>query len=259
MSEARENRESVRGKAPPGVPEDVPWSPLAGLGLVALLILLQAGLGFLAPGVGGLAATIVVYLCSVVGVLAAMAVGLGMRTRGDQSLPRLLGLVNPGARGLLAAWKPLLAGGAVYLSVVLSYYAVLNAAGVAPDEIPHQPLVDVMLKEQSTATLLLAGFAAVVAAPLVEELLFRSVLYLPLRRRWGPVWAALAVSLLFAFAHQWVWGVPQLVVLSLVFVALFEHTGTLLAPVVAHACYNGVEIVLLLALRSADFPVVQAG
>ena len=54
------------------------------------------------------------------------------------------------------------------------------------------------------------------------------------------------VGLLFALAHAYVWGLPQLFVLSCVFVALFERTGTLLAPMAAHSAYNTFQLVALL-------------
>jgi membrane protease YdiL (CAAX protease family) len=41
---------------------------------------------------------------------------------------------------------------------------------------------------------------------------------------------------------------PNLIVLSLTLTALFEYTGTLWAPIMAHSAYNALVIVVLRAL-----------
>jgi membrane protease YdiL (CAAX protease family) len=50
----------------------------------------------------------------------------------------------------------------------------------------------------------------------------------------------------FALAHGYAWGFPQFFVLSLTFVALFERTGTLAAPIAAHGAFNTLSLILLL-------------
>lgn len=44
-------------------------------------------------------------------------------------------------------------------------------------------------------------FAAVVLAPVVEELLFRGLLYGGYRRSFGPVWAGVLTTVIFCFGH----------------------------------------------------------
>jgi len=57
--------------------------------------------------------------------------------------------------------------------------------------------------------------------------------------------AAVAVSVLFAAMHAYPWGTPMLFVLGLTFTALFESTGTLWAPILAHSLYNGIMVLLV--------------
>jgi membrane protease YdiL (CAAX protease family) len=92
---------------------------------------------------------------------------------------------------------------------------------------------------------------AVVYAPLVEETLFRGALYHHVRRRL-PWWlAALAVGVLFAAIHPQGWvGIPMLTTVALVFAALREWRGSIVAPVVCHACVNAVTLTMLVLITA---------
>ena len=77
----------------------------------------------------------------------------------------------------------------------------------------------------------------IVAAPLCEEIIFRGLLFKGLKRTL-PTWVAvLGSALIFAVIHPAVSFVPVFI-MGLVTAALFHHTKTLLAPMVAHAVYN---------------------
>lgn len=79
---------------------------------------------------------------------------------------------------------------------------------------------------------------AIVAAPLFEEFIFRGLVYTGLRRSTGPVVAVLGSAALFAMVHP---PVSVLPVFGLGVVAAwsFERTRSLVAPIAAHALYNG--------------------
>ena len=163
---------------------------------------------------------------------------------GGQPAHKMIGLVPPGWGGLRRAVKPVLLGALAYAGVAIGWSLVLQLVHGGP--IPEQPIVELIRQTTSPATIALAFLGGALVAPVVEEVLFRGMLYLPLRRALGVRWAAVIVGVLFALVHSYLWGLPQLFVLSLVFVALFECTGTLLAPIAAHAAYNAVQIVLVL-------------
>jgi membrane protease YdiL (CAAX protease family) len=94
---------------------------------------------------------------------------------------------------------------------------------------------------------------ACIAAPVIEETMFRGVLYRHLReatagRRVGLSIAAsaLANSFLFAAIHpQGLFGLPVLMLLATTFSLAREWRGSLLAPMAAHAFNNGVMTLLL--------------
>jgi membrane protease YdiL (CAAX protease family) len=102
--------------------------------------------------------------------------------------------------------------------------------------------------------LIMTFISLVILPPIVEEITFRGVLYGGLRRRFNPLWAALATSCLFAVPHLlesdsgqgllWIAGIDTFV-LSLVLCYLRERTGRLWAGMGVHAIKNGVAFISL--------------
>jgi membrane protease YdiL (CAAX protease family) len=84
---------------------------------------------------------------------------------------------------------------------------------------------------------------AVVAAPLVEEYLFRGLVFKGLRRTMRPAVAILASAAIFAIVHPPVSFVPVFG-LGVAAALAFEGSGSLLAPILAHALYNGAVVFL---------------
>lgn len=119
---------------------------------------------------------------------------------------------------------------------------------------PAHPLV-MIVTSHNWVLWLQAFFVAGVVAPVVEETMFRGVLYRHLReatRGFGRVLSVLtsaaAVSFVFAVIHpQGVQGVPVLMALAVSFALAREWRGTILPAVVAHGL-NNTAITLLLLL-----------
>jgi len=98
--------------------------------------------------------------------------------------------------------------------------------------------------------------AAAVFAPIIEETMFRGVLYRHLREvgvRWprsvSVLFSALVVSFLFAVVHpQGALGVPVLMALALGFTVARELRGSLVGAMAAHGLNNGLVTVILLTM-----------
>ncbi len=90
------------------------------------------------------------------------------------------------------------------------------------------------------------ALAAVVVAPVVEETLFRGILYPALKQEGYPRLALFGSSIMFAAIHMNVMTFIPLFALALAFVFLFELTDTLIAPILAHSCFNGVNLLVYL-------------
>jgi membrane protease YdiL (CAAX protease family) len=86
--------------------------------------------------------------------------------------------------------------------------------------------------------------SVVVLAPLSEELFFRGILQSLLRRYVGPWWSIAICSAAFAATH--IPAEPQavgaLAALAGMLGWLYERSGRLIAPIVAHAVFNAVMI-----------------
>lgn len=101
-------------------------------------------------------------------------------------------------------------------------------------------------------------FALVFVAPVTEELLFRGLLLPDLARRYGPMVALVATSLLFGASHgDRVVGVYAAVA-GLILGAVALRTGTTLIAIVMHASVNAMPVLLpARVLPIAGFNVVS--
>lgn len=121
--------------------------------------------------------------------------------------------------------------------------------------VPSHPILE-WIAGAGLSQRLLVFFIACVAAPVVEETMFRGVLYRHLRdatagwRTAASVALSVAInSFLFAAIHpQGALAVPVLMTLAAGFSLAREWRGSLLAPMTAHALNNGIMTLLLITL-----------
>lgn len=220
----------------------VAWSLLGQL-LVAGIVLLGLVLAGVDPtGIGGAALGAVTVLTQSLVLAGALAWLVG---RGSWSW-RLVGSVRPAARHVGAG---LVAGIAAFLlsgSIILAGNALLG-----PLEQAGQALLET---EMLTGTaLVFTVVAAVVLAPVVEEVTFRAVLFQAIGRRTTWVVGLLVSSVVFAVVHvevllplqveSLVFG-TALFAVGVVLGAAFHRSRSLLTAVVAHATFNGVQLLL---------------
>jgi membrane protease YdiL (CAAX protease family) len=94
------------------------------------------------------------------------------------------------------------------------------------------------------------GFSAIVLAPIVEESLFRGILYRFIKQLGYPMLALSGTSLVFAAIHSNLMTFVPLTFLAMILVLLYERTQTLLAPIILHSAFNAVNFVLLLLQKN---------
>lgn len=135
---------------------------------------------------------------------------------------------------------------AVVLPSVLGLNALsawlLSLAGFEPAQ---QEAVQVLLATKHLDQMILFGFTAIVLAPLVEEILFRGILYTFLKHRVQPAFGLWISSLIFATVHANAMTFVPLTVFAMVLVWLYERTDTLLTPIATHAIFNAANFALL--------------
>jgi membrane protease YdiL (CAAX protease family) len=104
--------------------------------------------------------------------------------------------------------------------------------------------------ESSRASALIIAFIAVATAPLVEEIIYRGVLYPALQRSMGAIPAVLIVTLMFAGPHvQQYWpnlaAISSITLLSAVLTVIRARTGRLLPCFVIHLVFNGIQSLII--------------
>jgi membrane protease YdiL (CAAX protease family) len=100
------------------------------------------------------------------------------------------------------------------------------------------------------------GSFAVVVAPFAEELVFRGLIYPTLKQQGFPRLALWGTSILFACIHSNMMILVPLTFLAVVLTLLYETTGNLLTPILAHSLFNLGNLVWLITqpVMSSAFP-----
>lgn len=104
--------------------------------------------------------------------------------------------------------------------------------------------------QSSRAAALIIAFVAVATAPLVEEIIYRGVLYPALQRSMGAIPAVLIVTLMFAGPHvpqYWpnLAAISSITLLSVVLTVIRARTGRLLPCFVIHLVFNGIQSLII--------------
>ena len=107
-----------------------------------------------------------------------------------------------------------------------------------------------LLVESSIPARLATAFVAVFTAPLVEELIYRGVLYSALERTLGTVIAVIVVSLLFAGVHVFQYidnyaVIGVITMLSVTLTVVRAYTGKVLPSFLIHLVFNGIQSIVI--------------
>jgi membrane protease YdiL (CAAX protease family) len=233
---------------PPGFGRWPWWAPLvalaAGLLVLAPPLLLLKGNGF--PFEATLGEGLFV------GVLLAIGYALMARTAGRPSLADV-GLRSTPSRAAVG-WVIV---ARVTFGIVSAIY-VANVHDVTPNA-PVQPFLD-----PSPLAAVDVILAAVVLAPLGEELFFRGFMYAALRGRMPVFWAALITSALFGAVHP-VYGdtrwnlVPILAMAGFAMCLLYEWTGSLWPSIAFHVAMNIGVVYMATGIVALPLAIVGGG
>lgn len=104
--------------------------------------------------------------------------------------------------------------------------------------------------QSSRATAMVMAFIAVATAPLVEEMIYRGLLYSALQRVIGRLFAVLVVAGMFAGLHVWQYrqnlgAIVSISLLSVVLTVIRARTGRLLPCFVIHLAFNGIQSLII--------------
>ena len=138
------------------------------------------------------------------------------------------------------AWAGAVLIGPVYASLLLLTGLDTNGLSAAAT---FERYID-WLTRPSTL-LLIAGI--VVVAPVVEEIIFRGLVYRAIRQRWVVLPALIITGIVFAGFHYDQARLIPLVFIGAFFALAYERTGSLWGSIVPHAGLNAMVLVVTVA------------
>ena len=129
------------------------------------------------------------------------------------------------------------------LLFLVTFFLVARFGGPRTD-------LDRILESSRAAAVTLAALA-VLTAPLIEEMIYRGLLYSAFRRALGQWAAVVIVTSMFAGLHvvqYWpnAGAISSITLLSLVLTLIRARTGKLLPSFVVHLVFNGVQSVIII-------------
>jgi membrane protease YdiL (CAAX protease family) len=124
---------------------------------------------------------------------------------------------------------------------------LLESVGIEPD---RQAAVEAVRRASHAWERSFLFVFAVVTAPVVEELLFRGVLWPLVRDSGWPKTGWIGVPLLFAVIHWNAAAVVPLWVLGIFWTWLYDRTGDLTVPMLSHAMFNGTNFMWLILVEA---------
>jgi membrane protease YdiL (CAAX protease family) len=106
-----------------------------------------------------------------------------------------------------------------------------------------QQSVQMLQNTVAIAPQIYLAIQAIILAPVIEEILFRGVLYPALKQQGYPKLALWGTSMFFGAMHVNMMLLAPLTFLGLMLVWLYERTDNLAAPIFAHSFFNLVNFV----------------
>lgn len=183
-----------------------------------------------------------IILISIIGVIPTHLLSIGIvwlivTNRGRRPFWRTLGWYWPKNFG---PWKSV--GLAILLLAI--GWGITTAVGGGETQL------DQLIKSSPQARWIIA-FLAVATAPLVEEIIYRGVVFGALQKAMNTYWAVVIVSVLFLGVHVLQYAenlgvLAVITILSIVLTLVRALTGSLLPCFVIHLVFNGIQSLILL-------------
>jgi membrane protease YdiL (CAAX protease family) len=191
---------------------------------------------------------------SVIGILAITTV-IVWPTLFGVSFRDVRELIGFQIGGLARFMKNLVIAPVVYLGSLVAFFTLIAAYAVLLQSMDVEvsqgahPIVPILISSESSLTTVLIVILAVGVAPFVEEIMFRGALYTWMRSHLGILSSIVLSAFIFAAVHpQGLIGIAPLMIIGMVLALLREWRQSLVAPMVAHACFNAGTLVMVLIL-----------
>lgn len=219
---------------------------LAFSGAILLMAVLARAVGAGAQSLGVSQIAVGVFHLATLWVVQQLLRDHGMTWREAFGLRSPRALRTMGLAALLT-----LPAGVITLGLHEASLWTFSTFGVRPDT---QAAVAAVSAAASPWERMVLFVFAVITAPVVEELLFRGILWPLARARGYRVWGCVVVSLLFAAFHQNSAVLVPLWFLGAFWAWLYDYTGDLTAPILSHALFNLVNFAWLVMAPPPSTP-----
>ncbi len=149
-------------------------------------------------------------------------------------------------------WSKALRYGAATLLIALPLLSVISLAWkfvVDQLNLPDVPQDVIAIFTSTRSPLVVIGMllVACVLAPIYEEMIFRAGIYRFCRQKLGRGWAMLISGVCFGALHaNWAGFVP-LAMLGMGLALVYEATGSIRGPIIAHGLFNLNTVLILLS------------
>jgi membrane protease YdiL (CAAX protease family) len=129
--------------------------------------------------------------------------------------------------------------------VVLAFQFILQTF-----KIPFEmPALNEIALTCSDNTFIMLAFSAVILAPVIEEIMFRRVLFSFLSCRIGVISGFIATSFIFAAVHGSILQLPGLFMLAALLQLIYLKCNSLYPGIFLHCLHNSVAIAVLFLMR----------
>lgn len=131
----------------------------------------------------------------------------------------------------------------------LSLLAVVLAVGVIMQffipELEPQPFETAIRETVNLGELMSLLVVGSVLAPLVEEIFFRGMVYPVIRKQLGVTGGIIIAGLFFGMLHWDLWRMISLALGGMGLAYIYERTGNIYAPWLAHGVWNGIMALIV--------------
>ena len=198
---------------------------------------------------GKTAASILSFSC-IAGILfIALSCGLLNITGNNCSLQKKIGISMPGVRALKDALLVLCGLLPAIWAITWHWKYTLKKMEIPFSD--QQPILELVNLSQPLHLILLI-LMSVVIIPVVEELVFRRVLFGQIAQICGFNTSGFITSGIFAFAHGYLAGFPGLFLAGMAFQWFYSKSNNLAANILLHALFNAVSIILIISTKLAS-------
>jgi membrane protease YdiL (CAAX protease family) len=136
-----------------------------------------------------------------------------------------------------------------FISTIAVAYIVTILFGETPPAVNEQ--LGLGTRSLGVGEIAWLAMSSVVIAPVVEEIVFRGVLFDALRARWRFWTSAVISALLFGAVHFSLLTIPGLTVLGIALAWLRERYDSLYPPILLHALNNALAMTVLVFTTNA--------